>query len=142
MMTRTAFDLLKCIGASETAFRTVGADVEKAAMTIMQKLLKAKELSIEGLRDACSAVGADTFVAVIDNLADKDVTALIKKFDKLWPELKSATLPTQREHVMALAVRRVEPTVKAAPVPKPSKPNKGERKAAWSESMSARPPRG
>ena len=111
-------------------------------MAIMQKLLKAKQLSIAGLRDACSAVGADTFAAVIDNLADKDVTALIKKFDKLWLALNLASLPTQREHIMALAVSRVEPTAKAAPVPKPSKPKKGERELAWSESMSARPPRG
>ena len=69
-------------------------------------------VSIAGWRDACTAVGGDTFAAVIDNLADKDVTALIKKFDKLWPELSSASLPSQREHVMALAVRRAEPTVK------------------------------
>ena len=93
MMSRTAFALLKSIGASETAFSLVGAEVEKAALTIMQKLLKAKNLTIAGLRDICTAVGADTFAAVIDNLADKDVTTLVKKYDKLWPELKSAPLP-------------------------------------------------
>lgn len=142
MMTRTAFALLKSIGVSESAFGAVGAEVEKAAMTIMQKQLKAKDLSLTGLRAVCSAVGADTFAAIIDNLADKDATALVKKFDKLWPELKSASLPTQRERVLALAVGRAEPTVNASAVSKPSKPKKGEAKAAWSESMSARPPRG
>ena len=83
MMTQIAFALLKSIGASEPTFGPVGAEVEKAALTIMQKLLKSKVLSVAGLRDTCSAVGADAFAAVIDNLADKDVTALIKKFDKL-----------------------------------------------------------
>jgi len=51
-------------------------------------------------------------------------------------------LQAQREHVLALAVSKVEPTVKAVSVPKPGKPKKGEAQAAWSESMSARPPRG
>ena len=142
MMTRTAFALLRSIGESESAFGAVGAEVEKAAMTIMQKQLKTKDLSLAGLRAACAAVGADAFAAVIDNLADKDVTALIKKFDKLWPEVKSASVPSQREHALALAVGRTEPNVKAPPVSKLGKPKKGEAKAAWSESMSARPPRG
>jgi hypothetical protein len=142
MMTQTAFALLKCIGASETAFGAVGAEVEKSAISIMQKLLKHRELTILGLRDACKAVGSDVFAAVIDNLADKDLATLIKKFDKLWPELKTASLPTMREHVLALAVSRVEPIVKSAAAPKPSKPKTGEPKAAWSQSMSARPPRG
>jgi hypothetical protein len=142
MRTETAFALLNRIGASETAFAAVGAEVEKAATSIMQKLLKSKNLTISGLRDTCTAVGTDIFAAVIDNLADKDVTALIKTFDKLWPELKPASSPAQREHFMALAVGRIEPTAKAAPLPKSDKTNKVERKAAWSESMSARPPRG
>ena len=67
--------------------------------TIMQKRLKAKHLTIAGLRDLCTAVGADTFAAVIDTLADKDVTTLIKTYDKLWPELKSAPLPRARAHL-------------------------------------------
>jgi hypothetical protein len=142
MKTQTAFALLRSIGASETAFGAVGAEVERSAMAIMQKLLKYKDLTIVGLRHACTSVGADTFATVIDNLADKDVTALIKKFDKLWPGLSSASMPTQREHVLALAVSRAEPTVRAASVPKAGKPKKAEVKAAWSESMSARPPRG
>ncbi|MGB8984559.1 MAG: hypothetical protein WCC12_22015 [Anaerolineales bacterium] len=147
MMTRTAFALLKSIGASETAFLVVGAEVEKAALAIMQKRLKAKDLTVDGLRDVCRAIGADTFAAVIDNLADKDVSSLIKKLDKLWPELKSASLPAQREHVLALAAGRVEPVIKLAPVPKAgkasgSKSKKTEPVASWSESMRARPPRG
>ena len=144
MMTRTAFALLKSIGASETAFGAVETEVEKAALAIMQKLLKTRDLTVTRLRDACKAVGAETFATVIDNLADKDVSSLVKKLDKLWPELKSASLPVQREHILALAVGRADPTVKAVAAPKTGKSSKkkADPVAAWSASMSARPPRG
>jgi hypothetical protein len=141
MMTRTAFTLLKCIGASEPTFVIVGAEIEKAALGVMQKLLKAKELKLSGLHDVCKAVGTDSFAAVIDNLADKDITSVVKKFDKLWPGLKSASMSSQRGHVLALATGQVEPVVKAAPIPKAIKSKKAEPvAAAWSQAMSAKPP--
>jgi hypothetical protein len=144
MKTRTAFALLKSIGASETAFGIVGAEVEKAALTIMQKLFKAKDLTGAGLRDAYKSVGTETFAAVIDNLADKDISSLVKKLDKFWPELKTASMPAQREHALALASGRANPSMKVASRGKSGggKAKKPEAKASWSESMSARPPRG
>lgn len=140
MITLNAFDLLKNIGSSRNSFAVIEGDVEKAALTLMQKLLKAKALTVQNLRDVTTAIGAETLAVVVDNFADKDVAGIVKKVDKSWPEAKTADGTAQREHLLALAVGRAEPTTKAA------KGGAGKDKKAatggWTQSMSARPTRG
>ena len=146
MITINAFDLLKSIGTSQKAFGIVEADVEKAALAIMQKLMKAKNLTVLQLREVCRAIGSESLGIVIDNLADKDVSGLIKKLDKLWPEIKTAQVDQQRERVLSLATGRIEPAAKAPVAPRATRPaapkaKKADEPAAqWSKSMSARHP--
>ena len=144
MITLNAFDLLKSIGSSRSSFVVIEGDIEKAALGLMQKLLKAKSLTVAQLHDVSRAIGAATLGVVLDNLAEKDVSGIVKKIDKDWPESKTASAAGQRERVLALATGRAEPAVKPPKAAK-SGTTKGKKAAApggWSESMSARPPRG
>jgi hypothetical protein len=145
MITLNTFDLLKSIGSSGTVFGNVEAEFEKAALTIMKKLLKARDLTVVRLRDVCRAIGAEPLGVVIDHLADKEVAALVKKLDKLWPDAKTSAVADQREHVLALASGGIEPAVKSAVAAKLVKSSTPKAKkpadsAGWSKSMAARPP--
>jgi hypothetical protein len=145
MITLDGFDLLKSIGTSKKAFTVVQDDIEKAALSIMKKLLKAKGLSVPQLREVCRAVRPEALALVIDNLADKEVSSLATKIDKLWPNIKTAPIHQKREHILSIAEGRTEPTAKAPAPPKTPKGKRAKRasepSAKWSSSMSARPPR-
>jgi hypothetical protein len=145
MTTLDGFQLLKSIGTSKKAFAVVEDAIENAALSIMKKVLKARGLTVPQLREICRAVGSDAFAQVIDNLADKEVSALAKKLDKLWPKLETVSMHQKREHILSLAQGKIEPSVRTPPPPRAPQRRRAktadEPSAQWSSSMSARPPR-
>jgi hypothetical protein len=132
------FDLLASIGANQQAFAQVEADVDKAALSILQKRLKAKGLTVAHLREVAAAIGSDNLRLIVDHLPDKDIGALVRKLDKFWPGQDHATIADRRRHAAALATGNVEATAKKAPAER----SKGAKpKATWTASMGTRPPR-
>jgi hypothetical protein len=131
MIALDTFALLKRIaGASET-FAAVEADLEKVAVASVKKLLKHKELTLDGLRALNRAIGADSlgFILGHDSLKVAEITALIKKLDQHWPPLKSARVADQRDHILDLATGAVQPAEKVVP-PSPPTKNGGRRASA------------
>lgn len=140
-ITLDGFEIMKCVSSRRKTFEVVEADVDKAAMTILQKRLKDKNLTLAHLREVAGAIGQDNFQLVLDTMADKDVGGLIGKVDKLWPSAKQAALPEKRRHMAALASGQSAPTPKPAPPPPVEKPPRksGKKQKGWTTSMSARP---
>jgi hypothetical protein len=129
MIALDTFALLKRIaGASET-FADVEADLEKAAIASVKKLLKPKDLTLDRLRALNRAIGVDSlgFILGHDSVKDKDITALVKKLDQHWPTLKSARIHDQRDRLLELATGVAHPTEKVAPPP--PAPRNGTRRA-------------
>jgi hypothetical protein len=142
MRTRTAFAVLKGIGSSEAAFSLIGGEVERAAASLVHRLLHSRRLTVAALRAAYEALGSDTFEALIDNLSDKEIHALARKLDGHWPELSTAASPAQRVHVLALATGRSTPSPRTKRRNRPKIPSGLPGAATWPGTAPARDLRG
>jgi hypothetical protein len=57
------------IGSHRAAFGGIAADLEKAARTLVVKLIKNKKTELATLRDIRAALGAETFNLITDGMA-------------------------------------------------------------------------
>lgn len=142
MIALDTFVLLRSIAGAPETFAAVEADLERAAVSSVKKVLKTKGLTIEDLRAVNRALGEDAlgFILGHDAVKESDIKALVKKLDKHWPMLANARIDQQRDHLLALATGAVRPVEKALP-PRPADRKGGAKpkKAEWSKAMSARP---
>lgn len=141
MIALDTFALLKSIGAAPKAFEAVESDLEKAAVAAVKKSMKARDLTVEQLREIARAIGADAlgFVAGHDSMKDSDIKAIVKQLDKHWAALKTARIDEQRSHLLALAQGSRQPSQKlVAPRPAAKRPATKQKAASWSTSMSAK----
>lgn len=139
MIALDTFALLKSMAAAPKTFGAVEADLEKAAVAAVRKSLKARDLTIERLREIARAIGTDAlgFVAGHDSMKDSDIKAVVKQVDKHWPELKTARIDEQRRHLLDLAQGACQPSEKQV-APRPEPRAAGKKAAKWSTSMSAK----
>lgn len=122
------FAVLATIGREPALFSDIRSEAAKAAQALLAKQLKAKALTVAGLRRIEEALGGETFSLVVDGLSDADVKSLATRLDRHHPEMKDATAERRRRHVMALATG-TEPAekpkkaaaAKKAPARKPGK---------------------
>jgi hypothetical protein len=141
MITLDTFALLRSIAAASKTFEAVEPDLEKAGVAAVKKSLKAKNLTIEQLREITRAIGADAlgFVAGHDSMKDSDIKGIVKQVDKYWPAVKSARIDEQRTHLLALAQGARQPSEKLVAVrPATKRPAAKPKAASWSKSMSAK----
>lgn len=129
------FQVLRRIGKHAELFRTIRADVDKAALALMTKALKAKSLDAVVLKSLHRALDED-FALIVEGLKDTDIKSVVTKLDKHHPDAKSGTAAWRRQHLLALADGSVEPS---APPEKPAK--KGKAAKAPSKKTKAEPER-
>lgn len=125
------FAVLGAIAQSPQRFALIEADIDKAARSLLVKLLKAKGLALQPLRDVHDAVGAATFSLVLDGMSDAEMRSLVAKVDKHCPELKAMSAATLRRRTIELATGAdaAQKSVRAA-APKRSPPPKGSPRVA------------
>lgn len=116
------FAVLQAIAARPDAFPDIRAEVAKAGRALVVKQLKAKGLTLPGLRRVRDSLGAEPFTLVVDGLTDAEAKSLVMKLDQHHPDLKTAPADWPRRHLAALATG-TEPASKGSVQP-------GEPKAA------------
>lgn len=115
------------IGTHPAAFPDLSTDIAVAAEKLLVKQIKAKGLTLAGLRALVKALGSDLSAVLLDTLKDTDIAALVKKLDKNRAGLEPAPA---RALLLALGLGESEPEAekpkapskpKAAPKKKPAK---------------------
>lgn len=142
MIALDTFALLRSIAGAPETFAAVEADLERAAVSSVKKVLKAKGLTLEDFRALNRALGADTlgFILGHDSMKDSDIKGLVKKLDKHWPLPANARLDVQRDRLLALATGAVQPVEKVvASRPATKRAAAKPKTAEWSKAMGARP---
>jgi hypothetical protein len=142
MIALDTFALLRSIAGAPETFAAVEADLERAAVSSVKKVLKAKGLTLEDFRALNRALGTETlgFILGHDAVKDSDIKGLVKKLDKHWPMLPDARNDMQRDHLLALATGAVQPVEKVVASRSGGKKDGAKPKTAeWSKAMSARP---
>lgn len=143
------FKIFSAIGGRPDLFKTLRADVDKAAGGMIRKQLKDKNTGVQDFRAIRLAIGSDIFDLTIDGLSDKELMAIVKKLDKYHPELPTADAKWLGRHLRDLSASNSEPSEKPVPVAKPprvvsagrAKPSKPKAVPAFPKSMSAKPSR-
>src|ERR671933_209481 len=97
------FAVLRAIVQEPDAFSAIRTDATKAARALVTKQLKAKALTVDGLRRVRTALGEHPFALVVDGLSDTDIKSITGKLDKHHPELKAASASWRRGHLVRLA---------------------------------------
>ncbi|WP_022720120.1 hypothetical protein [Rhodopseudomonas sp. B29] len=135
------FQVLSRIGKHAELFRGVRADVDKAALALVTKALKAKSLDPATLKSLHRALGED-FPLIVEGLKDADIKSVVTKLDKHHLDAKGGTAAWRRQHLLALADGSAEPSPppekpakKAKATKAPSKKTKAEPERLSSEVM-------
>jgi hypothetical protein len=150
MIALDTFALLKSIAGAPETFAPVEDDLEKVAIASVKKLLRAKGLTLDGLRALSRAIGPDDlgFILGHESTKDKEITDLVRKLDQYWPMRTTARVNELRDHLLALAAGAAEPSAKREKA-QGSSSKKGGAKSAkkgaaepkgpeWSSAMGAR----
>jgi len=116
-----SYGLLGAIGRHRDAFAGIEALVQKQASALLTAQLKHKSLNVDAFRVIVSAIGSEPFELFLDTADDKLLKAIVKKLDPHAPVAKGDDDDAMRAHLVVLANRRVEPTVKPLKTPKPAK---------------------
>jgi hypothetical protein len=97
------FDVFQQIGKHAELFSPIRADVEKQAMALIVKCLKAKSVNLDGIRAMFKALGQAQFGLVLDGLKDADIKSVLTRIDKHHPDVKQGSAGWRRDHFNALA---------------------------------------
>jgi hypothetical protein len=108
------FTLLAAVSKNPALFDAAKAAAEKAAIDLVAKQMKGTTFSLENLQKIENALGREAFLAVTDNIGEKDLPKILKKIDPYFPGLK---LP--KNHSALLERFRSLSTGQEAPEPKP-----------------------
>ncbi|ACL55703.1 hypothetical protein [Methylobacterium nodulans] len=147
--------ILCAIAEAPQAFPAIRQDVGKVAQSLVTKQLKAKDLTLDALRQLQAALGPQPLALVVESLSDAEVRTLVTRLDRTNAALKAATPVEHRRRLLALAAGAEPETTpataptakpagarsrrKAAPEPSPAGPPTG--RALDSAAMAAVPPR-
>ncbi|RVU14121.1 hypothetical protein [Methylobacterium oryzihabitans] len=115
--------VLCAIAESPEAFPAIRSEVTKAARALVVTQLKAKTLTVEGLRKVEAALGPQPLALILDGMKDAEVKSLVTRLDKHHPELKAATPLEHRRRLRELS-GGTDPVGKPKPVAKAKAPAK------------------
>lgn len=128
--------ILCAIAETPQAFPAIRQDVNKAAQALVTKQIKARGLTVAGLRQVQAALGPQPFALIVDGMKDAEVKTLAVRLDRHDPDLKAAKPTDHRRRLLALAAG-------TDPVAKPAAParsaGKASAKAAATAPATARP---
>lgn len=113
-ITINGYEVLRRVGSSPTTFPALESDLSKSAETLVKKQLKDKRLELSSLRAISQILGDETFALILDLTSPKELSALLKKFDKHWTTAEANIAGASRRRIMDLAFKRVEPADKPA----------------------------
>ncbi|MEH3145077.1 MAG: hypothetical protein PGN34_06950 [Methylobacterium frigidaeris] len=113
--------VLCAIAEAPEAFPAIRSEVTKAAQTLVVTQLKAKTLTVEGLRKVEAALGPQPLALILDGMKDAEVKSLVTRLDTHHPELKAAAPLEHRRRLRALAAG-TDPVEKPKPAAKPNAP--------------------
>ncbi|MFE1603039.1 hypothetical protein [Methylobacterium sp. ID0610] len=138
--------ILCAIAEAPQAFPAIRQDVAKVAQSLVTKQLKAKDLTLDALRQVHGALGPQPLALVVESLGDGEVKALVTRLDRANAALRAAAPVEHRRRLLGLAAGAEPEAPKAAP-PAP----RARRRAAPAEppadhalaspAMAAVPPR-
>ncbi|MBX9932471.1 MAG: hypothetical protein K2Y56_13170 [Methylobacterium sp.] len=114
--------ILNAIATRPEAFPDIGAEIAKAGRALVIKQLKARSMSVTGLRLIRGSLGPESFSLVVDGLSDAEAKNLVSRLDKNHPDLKTAAADWPRRHLVSLAAGTNPVARPAAPGAEP-KPN-------------------
>ncbi|MGY2053012.1 hypothetical protein [Methylobacterium sp. JK268] len=95
--------ILCAIAEAPEAFPAIRADVAKAARILATKQLKARDMTLEGLRQMQAALGSQPLALLVEGLSDAEVRGLAARFDPHNAGLRTAGPVAQRRRFLALA---------------------------------------
>lgn len=127
--------ILCAIAETPQAFPAIRQDVNKAAQALVTKQIKARGLTVAGLRQIQAALGPQPFALIVDGMKDAEVKTLAVRLDKHDPDLKAAKPTDHRRRLLALAAG-TDPVAKPAPA---RSAGKASAKAAATAPATARP---
>lgn len=149
--TPNGFELLLAICQHADIFSSIQAEANKTAVTLLKKHIKTNSLTIEDFRATRSAIGANIFMTILDDLSETELRALVKKVDQHCPDLDAIDERSLRRSLRALAASELQPWPKPrtapgkvkSPAPKDeaAAPAKAKGGAHWPVSMAAKPSR-
>jgi hypothetical protein len=111
--------VLRAIAENRRVFANVSAEAAKYGHTLVVRQLKSKGSGLPTLQAVRAALGRDSFSLVVDAMTDPEVKALVGRFDKYHPDLKTSNAAWRRTHLRALADGKVVPTPKPVRAIKP-----------------------
>ncbi|ACA16331.1 hypothetical protein M446_1848 [Methylobacterium sp. 4-46] len=95
--------ILCAIAETPQAFPAIRHDVAKAAQALVVRQLKAKDMTVDGLRRVQAALGPHPLALLVDGLTDAEVKTLVTRFDKHGAALKAGGAVELRRRLLALA---------------------------------------
>jgi hypothetical protein len=119
------FVALGAIAHAPEVFPDIRADLAKTVRALVVKQLKARNLTLDGLRRVRKCLGSETYALIVDGLTEAEVRALIGRFDKHHADAKLAQTDWLRRRLADLA-HGAEPAIKSS---KPG-PQRRSRSAA------------
>jgi hypothetical protein len=134
---------LRRIGKHPAVFAAARIDADKAARSIVTKVLKAKTTDLTALRALREALHDEPFALIVEGLKDADIKAVLLRLDSHHPDVKDGSPASRQRHLLALAAGEAEPTAASAEAkttPRSAKPAGGKSRTTKAEST-APPPR-
>ncbi|GJD72615.1 hypothetical protein [Methylobacterium goesingense] len=115
--------LLKAIMAAPDAFPDIVGEAARAARALVIRQLKAKTLTLSGLRRMYECLGHEVFTLVADDLTEAEARTLVARFDPRHPDGMTAPPHWLRRQIVVLA-GGAEPCAggKTVRTPRPSAP--------------------
>jgi hypothetical protein len=127
------FSVLNSISDNPKVFEAVKSAVEKAAIDLVLKQMKAPSFDLENLKQIEAALGTPTFVRIADEIPPKELPKILKKVDPHFPELATAKQGELLTRMRSLSSGEAEPAAK------PAKKNGASKTAAAPASTEAKP---
>jgi hypothetical protein len=133
-----SYGLLSAIGRHRDAFAGIDALVKKQATALLTAQLKHKSFDLNAFRAIVSAIGIEPFELFLDTVDEKLLRGVAKKLDQYASITKSGDDDALRDHLIDLAAKRIEPTIKPGKSPIASK--KAAPKSSASETSDSTAP--
>ncbi|KQP42750.1 hypothetical protein ASF49_02630 [Methylobacterium sp. Leaf104] len=111
------FVALGAIARSPEVFPDIRADLARTVRALVVKQLKAKNLTLDGLRRVRKCLGTETYALIVDGLTEAEARALIGRLDRHHAEAKLAKADWLRRRLADLA-GGAEPAVRAKALPR------------------------
>ncbi len=117
--------VLHAIAATPQIFPDAATEINTFARNCVSGQLKSKTTTFERLQNIYRAIGGEAFALILDGQTDSASAALVKKFDRDNPDIKTAPPDWLRRRIAELASGAAAPATK--PPKTPQKEPKGKR---------------